>query len=133
MCGITGWVSFDRDLTQHRADLDAMTATMACRGSDAGDSWLERHAALGHRTLTVIDIEGGTQPMSVLTDDGTVTITYGGETYNFTELRDELRRRGHRFRTRSDTEVLHGYLEWGQAVDRRHRLTAIFTELAGAI
>ena len=109
MCGITGWVAFDRDLTQHDADLEAMTATMACRGPDAKGSWLEPHAVLGHRRLAVIDIEGGTQPMSVRTDEGAVTITYSGETYNFVELRDELRRHGHRFRTRSDTEVvLHG-------------------------
>ena len=120
MCGITGWISFDRDLTRHQADLDAMTATMACRGPDAEGSWLDRHAALGHRRLAVIDIEGGTQPMSVRTDDGTVTITYSGEAYNFTELRGELRRRGHRFRTRSDTEVvLRGYLEWEEAVAER--------------
>ncbi|MGA9309096.1 MAG: asparagine synthase (glutamine-hydrolyzing) [Pseudonocardiaceae bacterium] len=120
MCGITGWISFDRDLTRHQADLDAMTATMACRGPDAEGSWLDRHAALGHRRLTVVDIEGGTQPMSVRTDDGTVTITYSGEAYNFTELRGELRRRGHRFRTRSDTEVvLRGYLEWEEAVAER--------------
>ncbi|MFZ0118843.1 MAG: asparagine synthase (glutamine-hydrolyzing) [Pseudonocardiaceae bacterium] len=120
MCGITGWVSFDRDLTRHQSDLDAMTATMACRGPDAEGSWLDRHAALGHRRLAVIDIEGGTQPMSVDTDDGTVTITYSGEAYNFTELRGELRRRGHQFRTRSDTEVvLRGYLEWGEAVAER--------------
>lgn len=120
MCGITGWVSFDRDLTRHQADLDAMTATMACRGPDAEGSWLERHAALGHRRLAVIDIEGGTQPMSVRSDDGAVAITYSGETYNFTELRDELRGRGHGFRTRSDTEVvLHGYLEWGESVAER--------------
>lgn len=120
MCGITGWVSFDRDLTGHQADLDAMTATMACRGPDAEGSALDRHVALGHRRLAVIDIEGGTQPMSVPTDDGTVTITYSGEVYNFTELRGELRGRGHRFRTRSDTEVvLHGYLEWGEAVAER--------------
>ncbi|MGH3864844.1 MAG: asparagine synthase (glutamine-hydrolyzing) [Pseudonocardiaceae bacterium] len=120
MCGITGWVSFDRDLTRHQADLDAMTMTMACRGPDAAGSWLDQHVALGHRRLAVIDIEGGTQPMSVRTDDGTVTITYSGETYNFTELRDELRRQGHRFRTRSDTEVvLHGYLQWGAAVAER--------------
>jgi asparagine synthase (glutamine-hydrolysing) len=120
MCGITGWVSFDRDLTGHRADLDAMTATMACRGPDAEGSYLDRHVALGHRRLAVIDIEGGTQPMSVPTDDGTVTIIYSGEVYNFTELRGELRGRGHRFRTRSDTEVvLHGYLEWGEAVAER--------------
>jgi asparagine synthase (glutamine-hydrolysing) len=120
MCGITGWVSFHRDLTQHQAHLDAMTGTVACRGPDAGGSWLDRHAALGHRRLAVIDIEGGAQPMSVHTDDGTVTITYSGEAYNFTELRGELRRRGHRFRTRSDTEVLlHGYLEWDEAVAER--------------
>ncbi|WDV49948.1 asparagine synthase (glutamine-hydrolyzing) [Streptomyces coeruleorubidus] len=120
MCGIAGWVSFDRDLTQHRADLDAMTATMACRGPDAEGTRLDRHAALGHRRLAVIDIEGGSQPMWVDTDDGAVTITYSGEVYNFPELRSELLRRGHRFRTRSDTEVvLHGYLEWGEAVAER--------------
>ena len=120
MCGITGWVSFERDLTRHEADLNVMIATMACRGPDAGDSWLDHHAALGNRRLAVIDIEGGAQPMSLRTDDGTVTITYNGEAYNFTELYGELRRRGHRFRTRSDTEVvLCGYLEWGDAVAER--------------
>ncbi|MBW4702009.1 MULTISPECIES: asparagine synthase (glutamine-hydrolyzing) [unclassified Micromonospora] len=120
MCGIAGWVSYDRDLTRHQADLDAMTATMACRGPDASGVQLDRHAGLGHRRLAVIDVDGGTQPMAVQTDDGTVTITYSGEAYNFGELRGELRRRGHRFRTRSDTEVvLHGYLEWGEAVAER--------------
>ncbi|NSC25464.1 asparagine synthase (glutamine-hydrolyzing) [Streptomyces albus subsp. chlorinus] len=120
MCGIAGWVSFDRDLTRHRADLDAMAATMACRGPDAEGIRLDRHAALGHRRLAVIDIEGGSQPMEVHSDDGAVTITYSGEVYNFAELRGELRSRGHRFRTQSDTEVvLHGYLEWEEAVAER--------------
>ena len=120
MCGITGWVSFDRDLTRHRAELDAMTATMACRGPDAEGSLAGAHAALGHRRLAVIDIEGGSQPMSVRTDDGEVALTYSGEVYNFEELRGELLRRGHRFLTRSDTEVvLHGYLEWEEAVAER--------------
>ncbi|GGY27951.1 asparagine synthase (glutamine-hydrolyzing) [Streptomyces djakartensis] len=120
MCGMTGWVSFDRDLTQQRAQLDAMTRTMACRGPDAAGAWLDRHAAIGHRRLAVIDLEGGTQPMVVPTDDGPVTITYTGEVYNYTELRAELIRRGHRFQTRSDTEVvLHGYLEWGEGVAER--------------
>lgn len=120
MCGIAGWLSFDRDLRLHRPELDAMTRTMACRGPDAEGIWLDRHAALGHRRLAVIDIEGGCQPMTVRTDDGEVAITYSGEVYNFTELRNELVGRGHRFRTRSDTEVvLHGYLEWEQAVADR--------------
>ncbi|KAA2253599.1 asparagine synthase (glutamine-hydrolyzing) [Solihabitans fulvus] len=117
MCGITGWVSFDRDLATERPMLDAMTETMSCRGPDAEGVWIERHAALGHRRLAVIDIEGGKQPMTVTTPDGNLAMTYSGEAYNFTELRDELRRRGHQFRTDSDTEVvLHGYLEWGAAV-----------------
>ncbi|WP_433009009.1 asparagine synthase (glutamine-hydrolyzing) [Kribbella sp. CA-294648] len=120
MCGITGWVSFDRDLTRHRPDLDAMTATMACRGPDAEGGWFAQHAALGHRRLAVIDIEGGTQPMEVHTDDGAVALTYSGEVYNFEELRSELVSRGHRFQTRSDTEVvLHGYLEWDEALAER--------------
>ncbi|WBQ05184.1 asparagine synthase (glutamine-hydrolyzing) [Kribbella sp. CA-293567] len=120
MCGITGWVSFDRELTQHRQDLEAMTETMSCRGPDADGIWLDRHAALGHRRLAVIDLEGGTQPMEVVTDAGTVAITYSGEAYNFNELRSELVSRGHRFLTRSDTEVvLRGYLEWDEAVAER--------------
>ncbi|AAT89860.1 asparagine synthetase B [Leifsonia xyli subsp. xyli] len=120
MCGIVGWVSFDRDLTEHRESVDAMTATMACRGPDAEGVWLDRHGALGHRRLAIIDVEGGSQPMSAHTDDGAVTLTYSGEVYNFSELRGELMRRGHRFETRSDTEVvLHGYLEWDEAVAER--------------
>jgi asparagine synthase (glutamine-hydrolysing) len=120
MCGIAGWVSFDRDLAEHRAELDAMTRTMACRGPDAEGAWIDGHAALGHRRLAVIDVEGGVQPMSVEAGGGTVTITYSGEVYNFTELRDQLSARGHRFRTRSDTEVvLHAYLEWGEALADR--------------
>jgi asparagine synthase (glutamine-hydrolysing) len=117
VCGIAGWVSFDRDLATERATVDAMTETMACRGPDARGTWIDGPAALGHRRLAVIDIEGGAQPMSVDTPNGPVAMTYSGEAYNYAELRDELTRRGHRFRTESDTEVvLHGYLEWGEAV-----------------
>ena len=111
MCGITGWVAFGQDLSAQRDTLGAMTETMACRGPDAVGSWLGRHAALGHRRLAVIDIEGGTQPMEVAGPSGPVAMVYSGETYNYPELRSELRRRGHRFRTESDTEVvLRGYL-----------------------
>jgi asparagine synthase (glutamine-hydrolysing) len=120
MCGITGWVSFDRDLTAEATTLHAMTETMACRGPDERGTWAEGPAALGHRRLAIIDLPGGRQPMSVATPEGTVAMVYSGEAYNFTELRRELEGRGHRFTTDSDTEVvLHGYLEWGDAVAER--------------
>ncbi|MET8244406.1 asparagine synthase (glutamine-hydrolyzing) [Streptomyces sp. NPDC005202] len=120
MCGITGWVSYDRDLRDEAATLDAMTETMACRGPDDRGTWAEGPAALGHRRLAIIDLPGGRQPMTATTPDGTVALVYSGETYNFTELRSDLTGRGHRFTTDSDTEVvLRGYLEWGDAVAER--------------
>ncbi|WP_435644273.1 asparagine synthase (glutamine-hydrolyzing) [Streptomyces sp. H49] len=120
MCGITGWVSFDRDLTAEATTLHAMTETMACRGPDDRGVWAEGPAALGHRRLAIIDLPGGRQPMSLDTPEGTVALVYSGETYNFTELRRELTDRGHRFTTDSDTEVvLHAYVEWGDALAER--------------
>ncbi|MEV6530126.1 asparagine synthase (glutamine-hydrolyzing) [Streptomyces sp. NPDC051639] len=114
MCGITGWVSFDRDLRAEGETLDAMTETMSCRGPDDRGTWAEGPAALGHRRLAIIDLPGGRQPMTAETPEGTVALVYSGEAYNFTELRRELTGRGHRFSTDSDTEVvLRGYLEWG--------------------
>lgn len=127
MCGITGWVDYARDLEQQGPVLDEMVATMACRGPDARGTWTAPHAALGHRRLSVIDVEGGRQPMSV--DAGgrpIAVITYSGEVYNYRELRAELAASGHRFRTQSDTEVvLHAYLQWGDAfVDRLNGMYA---------
>ncbi|QLH23044.1 asparagine synthase (glutamine-hydrolyzing) [Streptomyces sp. Rer75] len=121
MCGITGWIAYDKDLTAEREVLDAMTRTMSCRGPDAGGVWADTHAALGHRRLAVIDVEGGKQPMAVERDGRTVLVTtYSGEIYNYRELRDELIARGHAFRTSSDTEVaLHAYLEWGERFTER--------------
>ncbi|WEV24653.1 asparagine synthase (glutamine-hydrolyzing) [Streptomyces sp. 71268] len=121
MCGITGWISYDRDLSRERTTLDAMTRTMACRGPDAAGTWLDAHAALGHRRLAVIDPPGGAQPMTVAADGATrLVLTYSGEVYNYRELRAELRSRGHAFRTDSDTEVvLRAYLEWGAGFAER--------------
>ncbi|MCX5084867.1 MULTISPECIES: asparagine synthase (glutamine-hydrolyzing) [unclassified Streptomyces] len=120
MCGITGWVSFDRDLRASSDTLDAMTQTMECRGPDDRGTWTEGPAALGHRRLAIIDLPGGRQPMTSETPRGTVALVYSGETYNYTELRSELTGRGHRFTTDSDTEVvLRGYLEWGEALAER--------------
>ncbi|MFB8032844.1 asparagine synthase (glutamine-hydrolyzing) [Streptomyces sp. NPDC056004] len=122
MCGITGWVSFDRDLraAEAAATLDAMTQTMSCRGPDDRGTWTDGHASLGHRRLAIIDLPGGRQPMTVDTPEGPVALVYSGEAYNFTALRGELTARGHRFTTDSDTEVvLRGYLEWGEALAER--------------
>ncbi|MEU3501796.1 asparagine synthase (glutamine-hydrolyzing) [Streptomyces hundungensis] len=120
MCGITGWISFDRELRAERETLDAMTETMECRGPDDRGVWAGGPAALGHRRLAIIDLPGGRQPMTVEADGKTVALVYSGEAYNFTELKAELASRGHRFLTDSDTEVvLHGYLEWGEAVAER--------------
>ncbi|MFB7210069.1 asparagine synthase (glutamine-hydrolyzing) [Streptomyces sp. NPDC056255] len=122
MCGITGWVSFDRDLraAEAAATLDAMTQTMSCRGPDDRGTWTDGHASLGHRRLAIIDLPGGRQPMAVDTPEGPVALVYSGEAYNFTALRGELTARGHRFTTDSDTEVvLRGYLEWGEALAER--------------
>jgi asparagine synthase (glutamine-hydrolysing) len=120
MCGITGWVSFERDMRTEQATVDAMTETMSCRGPDARGTWFAEHAALGHRRLAIIDLPGGVQPMSVDTPEGPVAMVYSGEAYNFTELRAEFLRRGHQFKTDSDTEVvLHAYLEWGEAMAER--------------
>lgn len=97
-----------------------MTATMACRGPDDSGRWIAPHAAIGHRRLAVIDLVGGTQPMTVETPEGVVAMVYSGEAYNFRELRAELRARGHRCTTESDTEVvLRAYLEWGSAFAER--------------
>ncbi|MFI1501393.1 asparagine synthase (glutamine-hydrolyzing) [Streptomyces platensis] len=121
MCGITGWISYEHDLTGQRATLEAMTGTMACRGPDAAGLWLDTHAAFGHRRLAVIDPDGGKQPMTVTHDGRTLLVTtYSGEVYNYRELRAELEQLDHTFRTRSDTEVvLHAYLQWGEAFAER--------------
>lgn len=110
MCGITGlFGEVDRDL------LERMTDRLAHRGPDGrgvhvGEGW-----GLGHRRLAIIDLGGGGQPMH--SADGRLTITFNGEIYNFLELRAQLERRGHRFATHSDTEViLAGHREWGDAV-----------------
>ena len=62
MCGITGWVAFDRDLRTERPTVDAMTETMACRGPDGRGTHVDRHVALGHRRLSIIDLPGGGPP-----------------------------------------------------------------------
>ncbi|WP_225728421.1 MULTISPECIES: asparagine synthase (glutamine-hydrolyzing) [unclassified Nocardia] len=115
MCGFAGWVDWARDLRDQRHIVEEMTETLTPRGPDAGGVWASATAVFGHRRLAIIDIDGGAQPMTFeRAGAAECAMVFAGEIYNFTELRDELRRRGHQFRTRSDTEVLlHCYLEWG--------------------
>ncbi|MEV4702093.1 asparagine synthase (glutamine-hydrolyzing) [Actinoplanes sp. NPDC049316] len=121
MCGITGWVDFGGALDRDPRHAVAMTGQLACRGPDDSGVWRDERAALGHTRMAVIDLTGGRQPMTAQEDGRDVAVlTYCGEVYNFQELRAELEGRGHRFRTRSDTEVvLRAYLEWGEDCPRR--------------
>lgn len=121
MCGITGWIDWEVDLTRQGPVLEAMVETLSRRGPDAAGTWLSPRAALGHRRLIVVDPEGGGQPMTRRRGEYTFTITYNGELYNTLELRRELEARGHTFLTRnSDTEVLLvAYMEWGTACVER--------------
>ena len=122
MCGIAGWLSYSQNMEAQRNTLQQMTDTMARRGPDAGGVWIDGPVGLGHRRLSIIDLEGGRQPMTARHGGlrEVAAITYSGEVYNFLELRTELHRRGHQFETRSDTEVvLRAYVEWGEAFVER--------------
>ncbi len=125
MCGITGWVDWDRDLSLDRPILEKMTATLAKRGPDASGFWLATQAALGHRRLVVVDPVGGGQPMVRNLGPRRFIIVYNGELYNTPEVRQELEKRGHIFESNSDTEaLLRAYMEWGP--DCLGRLNGIF-------
>ena len=115
MCGIAGWIDWEEDISSQAGVIETMIKRLSHRGPDAQGQWLSQHAALAHRRLIVIDPQGGAQPMIYRAGDHLYALTYNGELYNFRELRGELERRGHAFRTRSDTEVLlHAYVQWGE-------------------
>jgi len=114
MCGISGWFDMIGDKPADRRLIKAMNDAIAHRGPDGEGFLCERGIALGHRRLAIIDLSTGDQPM--FTEGGRVAITFNGEIYNYQDLRDELSRRGHPFRTQSDTEViLRAWKEWGEA------------------
>ncbi len=112
MCGIAGMVAIHGASVEPER-LATMLRVMAHRGPDGHGIYTGREAGLAHARLSIIDIEGGRQPMSI--DNGRFWITFNGEIFNYLELREELIRRGHLFATRSDTEViLHLYQEMGE-------------------
>ncbi len=116
MCGIAGIIDLRRDGDPERmvARVTAMLDTVRERGPDASGTWTGEGATLGHCRLRVIDLSPeADQPM--VSASGDEVVVYNGEIYNHHILRRELEQRGHRFRTRTDTEVLlHGYQEWGE-------------------
>lgn len=118
MCGIAGLINFNGDEVLDAKVLGAMLEAISHRGPDARGVAIYENAALGNNRLSVIDVEGGGQPIT--NEDGTVVVVYNGEIYNYRELRSELIRKGHEFQTRTDTEVLvHLYEEEGESFVRR--------------
>jgi asparagine synthase (glutamine-hydrolysing) len=125
MCGIAGWVGDVAPPDNMRSVLGNMTQALRSRGPDAEGDYVAEGVALGHRRLIVIDPAGGLQPMAVTHADNEYVLSYNGELYNYVALRDELSGLGHRFGTRSDTEVvLRSYAQWGAACVSR--LVGIF-------
>src|SRR5438874_1046681 len=115
MCGICGQLNFARNDPVELETIRRMTQTMVHRGPDDEGYFISGAVGLGFRRLSIIDPAGGRQPMSDAEE--TIWVILNGEIYNFKELRVQLEKRGHRFRTNSDTEVIiHGYKEWGAEV-----------------
>ncbi len=104
MCGIAGWFSSAPVQERELAQLETMTRQLAHRGPDGSGCRLYRHAALGHTRLSIIDLEGGGQPMQ--SADGAVSISFNGEIYNYRALRKQLLAQGCSFQSHSDTEVV---------------------------
>ncbi|MEQ9311043.1 MAG: asparagine synthase (glutamine-hydrolyzing) [Cytophagales bacterium] len=112
MCGITGILHHDKDRPIENEILKKMTDSIKHRGPDDEGYFINRNLGLGHRRLSIIDLNDGNQPMHA--KESNLVIVYNGEIYNYIELREELKKLGYRFSTNSDTEViLKSYEEWG--------------------
>lgn len=135
MCGIAGVFNFDSDHKIDKDRLKKMTDVIAYRGPDGEGHYINNNIGLGHRRLSIIDLSLGDQPM--YNEDRTIILVYNGELYNYIEIREELIRSGHRFRTNSDTEViLKAYEHWG--IDCQNKFNgmwsfAIWDERAGQL
>ena len=123
MCGICGQYNFKSQAPVLRRDIEKMAGSIVHRGPDDEGYYISGPLGLGFRRLSIIDIEGGHQPMSDAEES--VRVVFNGEIYNFPELRCELEAFGHVFRSRCDTEVIVlGYKQWGDGV--LNRLNGMF-------
>ena len=112
MCGFVGFI--DKKKSKKKIIKD-MADIIAHRGPDSDGYYVGDECALGFRRLSIIDLDGGTQP--IYNEDNNMIITFNGEIYNYKEIREKLIKKGHKFRTESDTEViLHGYEEYGEKI-----------------
>jgi asparagine synthase (glutamine-hydrolysing) len=131
MCGIAGACHFDGPPIDPSV-LTRMIDRLAHRGPDDSGYRMVDHVGLGNRRLKILDLSSaGHQPMT--TDDGRLSVTFNGEIYNYVELKDELLRRGHRFRSHTDTEVvLHSFAEWGTGSTTRAIARSCSRAIGGA-
>ena len=113
MCGIAGILNTNGTRPVAEDVLTKMISIIRHRGPDESGIYVDPHVGLGHVRLSIIGLEGGAQP--ICNEDGTRWIVYNGEVFNYKELKEELKSRGHVFNTSSDTEVvLASYKEWGE-------------------
>ena len=111
MCGFVGYID-GGDTLRDEGVLHSMADAIRHRGPDDADYYMDGTIALGFRRLSIIDLEGGRQP--ILNEDGTKVLTFNGEIYNYQEIKKDLLAAGHVFKTATDSEVLlHGYEEYG--------------------
>ena len=111
MCGIAGYIQLKGESTPDRELVARMVASIRHRGPDEFGMYIDRKCVLGQARLSIIDLAGGSQPLT--NETATLWITYNGEVYNYLELREELIKLGHQFKTNSDTEViLHAFEQW---------------------
>lgn len=114
MCGICGYANFKKDISNELDTIKKMNLTLSKRGPDDNGLFATKHVLLGHRRLTVVDPEGGKQPMIKKFQDSNYVIIYNGELYNTDELRNFLIKEGYTFKSYSDTEVLlTSYIHFG--------------------
>ena len=120
MCGICGKLILNSDEAVDSALIQRMNGAMRHRGPDDEGIYLGRGIGLGHRRLSIIDLNTGKQPIS--NEDGSIWVVFNGEIYNYRELREELTGKGHVFKTQTDTEVIvHLYEEYGEGLVRKLR------------
>ena len=119
MCGFVGFLNTPEAASPETV-VKAMADRIVHRGPDDASYYVDQDVSLGFRRLSIIDLEGGRQP--ILNEDGTKVLVFNGEIYNFQSLRDDLLKKGHVFKTRTDSEtILHGYEEYGKEILQRLR------------